>query len=450
MMIRKTILSLTLAGLVGGIPLGHAAVSDDEAAKLGKSLTPLGAEREGNADGTIPAWTGGTEKSPVTGDNYIPPNFLGDDEAILKIDADNMEDYSDKLSSGTKALLEKFPDSFYLNVYPSRRTASAPEYVYENTRENAVNCELTDSQDSIEGCYGGIPFPIPEVGLEIIWNFLLRVEAISTEYGFKNILLLQDSEPTLATRNDNNWQYPYYYRDGSAESWSGEYFMQRFTTTAPPFKAGETLVVRDSVNPDEPRRAWQYLMGQRRVRRAPTVGYDTPDFVASGANYFDEVQGFFGMPDRYNWKIVGKQETYIPYNNNGFVTADLEDVFVSNHVNPEEMRWELHRTWVVEATVKEDKRHAVPKRVFYFDEDTWLLTLLDGYDSEGNLWRTSQVFPFVVPSVPATLIKPVSVYDLQANTVSNVQFLNGEYFRVVPRKPESFFTGDAAAAEASR
>nr|WP_067297389.1 DUF1329 domain-containing protein [Marinobacterium profundum] len=450
MNINKTILNFTIVGVLSGFQFSYAAVAVDEAAQLSSSLTPLGGEKAGNADGTIPEWTGGTAKLPVQGENYIPWEFLSDDQPIVKINSKNIKQFSDKLSPGTIALLEKYPDSFYLNVYPTRRTASAPDYVYENTRDNALNCKLSAAQDSVEGCFGGIPFPIPKSGLEIIWNYLLRVEATATEYGFKNLLLLKDSEPTLATRNDNYWQYPYYYRDGSADKWSGEYFLQRFTTTEPPFKSGESLVIRDSIDPSEPRRAWQYLLGQRRVRRAPTVGYDTPDFVSSGANYFDEVQGFFGMPDRYDWTIVEKRETYIPYNSNGLVTAQIEDAFVANHLNPAEMRWELHRTWVVEATVKSDKRHAVPKRVFYFDEDSWLLTLLDGYDSEGSLWRTSQVFPFVVPSVPVTLVKPVSVYDLQADTVSNVQFLNGETFRIVSNKPETFFTGDAVAAEASR
>lgn len=156
------------------------------------------------------------------------------------------------------------------------------------------------------------------------------------------------------------------------------------------------------------------------------------------------------MPDRYDWKIVGKKETYIPYNTNGQVTAPLDKAFAPHHLNPDTLRWELHRTWVVEATVSSGKRHAVPKRTFYFDEDTWLLTLLDGYDAEGKLWRTSQVLPFVVPSVPAVLVKPVAVFNLQAGTVSNVQAFNGENFRVVPLKPESYFTGDAVAAEGVR
>lgn len=427
-----------------------AVAPPGEEAKIGSFYNPLGGEMSGNAKGTIPAWTGGMKKSAVVGDNAIPSDFLSEDSPLMKITAANMQEYADNLNPGVKALLEKHPDSFYLNVYPTRRTASAPDYVYSNTRENAKNCRILEGGESLAGCFGGIPFPIPQDGIELIWNYLLRVAPEAEEHGFKNILQLPNGTRTVATRNDNFWQYPYYYSDGNANDWSNEYFLQRFITTAPPFKSGESLVIRDSISAESPRRSWQYLLGQRRVRQAPAVGYDTPDFVSSGANYFDEVLGFFGMPDRYDWKIVGKQETYIPYNNNKLLTASEDEAFVAYHPNPDLIRWELHRTWVVEATVKEGKRHAVPKRVFYFDEDSWLLTQMDGYDSQGKLWRTSLNYPFAVPAIPALMVRMTSVFDLQAGTVSNVQSLNGEKYRLVPRKPESFYTGDAVAAESAR
>jgi len=446
---RNTLNLIVLAaGLV--CASAQAAVSADEAAQLKSTLTPLGAEKAANKDGTIPAWDGGLKSAsgPKVGD--IPVNPYPNDKPLLKIDAKNASQHAAKLSEGTQALLKKFPDSFRLDVYPTHRSAAAPAYVYDNTFKNATRCKTKEAGLSLEGCFGGIPFPIPKDGFEVIWNYLLRVEPESVAYGFKNLVTSSDGVRALATRNDNYFQYPYYYKDGSPESWGGEYSIQRFLATEPPYKAGESLVIRDSIDAKNPRNAWQYLVGQRRVRRAPTVGYDTPDFVASGANYFDEVQGFFGGIDRYTWKLVGKQELYIPYNNNNLVTAKVEEAFAKNHINPEKMRWELHRVWVVEATVAAGKRHAVPKRRFYFDEDSWILALMDGYDAEGKLWRTTQVTPFALPSVPAMQMKPVAVFNLQAGTMSVVQALNEETYKVVPRKPDSFFTGDAVAADAAR
>lgn len=449
-MFNKTLICASILALVSGMQTAAAAVSAEEAAKLKTTLTPLGGEKAGNKDGSIPAWEGGLTKVDGAKVGDIPSQLFADEKPVVQITAANLTEHAARLSEGTQALLKKFPESFKVNVYPTHRTAAAPQHVYDNTFKNATQCKLVDGGKSVKGCFGGIPFPIPQAGVEVVWNHLLRVEPESISFGFKNLVGSADGSRTLATRNEQHYQYPYYYKDGSAEQWSGEYFLMRFNTTAPPFKVGESLVIRDSINPDNPRQAWQYLVGQRRVRRAPTVAYDTPDFVASGANYFDEVIGFFGQPDRYEWKLVGKQEMYVPYNNNGFVTAGEDEAYVKHHANPDKMRWELHRVWVVDATVAEGKRHAVPKRRFYFDEDSYALLMLDGFDAEGKLWRTSQLLPFVVPSVPAVLLKPVIVYNLQAGTMSAVQALNGESYHVVARRPETFFTGDAVAAEAAR
>lgn len=450
-MYKKTAWWTALALMMAGAPGVQAAVSAEQAAALGQSLTPLGGERAANAEGSIPAWSG--EQAIATGEQVgdVPREPFPGEQPLARIDAKNMAQYAERLSEGTQALLKKYPDSFRVDVYPTHRTGVAPAYVYENTARNATGCRLENDGKSLAGCYGGVPFPLPQNGLEAIWNHLLRVESEATEVSsFKNIVLTADGSRTLATMNDQSNQYPYYYRDGSAERWNGEYFLQRFSTTAPPFKSGESLVFRDSIDVSQSRQAWQYLVGQRRVRRAPTVAYDTPDFVASGANYFDEVMGLMGHIDRFEWKLVGKRELYVPYNNNALVTARLDEAYGRHHLNPDRLRWELHRVWEVEATVAPGKRHAVPKRRYYLDEDTWMVLLVDGYDSEGKLWRTTQVTPFVVPKVPMLALKPAHVFNLQANTMSSTQSLNEAVYRVVARQPETHFTGDAVAAEGVR
>lgn len=449
---KKTALWAALAAVLMGAQGAHAAVDAAQAAALGQRLTPLGGEQAGNQDGSIPAWSGMqgvAANGAKVGDIPVQP-FPGE-QPLVKITVQNLAQYADKLSEGTQALLRKYPDSFYVEVYPTHRTAAAPQYVYANTAKNATACQVKDGGKSLQGCYGGIPFPLPQSGVEAIWNHLLRVENEASEVGnFKNIVLTADGTRTLATMNDQSNQYPYYYKDGGADKWSGEYFLQRFSTTAPPFKAGESLVFRDGIDVSQSRQAWQYLVGQRRVRRAPTVAYDTPDFVASGANYFDEVMGLMGHVDRYDWKLVGKREMYVPYNDNEIVTASLDDAYAKHHLNPAKLRWELHRVWEVEANVAPGKRHAVPKRKYYLDEDSWMVLLMDGYDSEGKLWRTTQVTPFVLPTVPMLALKPAHIFNLQANTMSTTQSLNEATFKVAARKPEIHFTGDAVAAEGVR
>jgi len=447
---KKIILSSMIASTLLLSHISFAEVSSDEAATLKTTLNPFGGERAGNAEGTIPAWDGGLTSSDSATVGDVPTDLFLGEKPVMQITSKNMSEHAEKLTPGTQELLKKYSGTLRVDVYPTHRTSAAAQYVYDNTLKNATNCKIADGGKTVTGCFGGIPFPIPKSGSEVIWNNLLRVEAEATEFGFSNQVVSSDGQRTLATRNDNYYQYPYYYKDGSVADWNGNYFIQRFNTTAPAFKVGESLVIHDNVDPGKYRQAWQYLVGQRRVRKAPTVGYDTPDFVASGANYFDEVHGFFGPPDRYNWKIKGKKEIYVPYNNNKQVTVSLDEAYTGHHFNPDVTRWELHRVWEVEANIKQGNRHAVPKRTFYIDEDTWHILLTDGYDAEGKLWRTTIVPTFVVPKVPATLVKPIIVFNLEANTSSTVQALNGEKFLIVPQKEEDFYTGDAVAFDSMR
>jgi hypothetical protein len=271
-MTKTTIIAAALMAALAGGQTAHAAVTADEAAKLKTTLTPLGGEKAANKDGSIPAWNGGITKAlPGKKLGVIPTQIFADEKPLYQITAKNAAQYADLLSDGSKALLAKYPDSFRLDVYPSHRTAAAPQEVYDNVYKNATRCKTKDGGYSLEGCIGGTPFPIPKEGVEVMWNYLMRLEAESIEYRFKNIVGNADGTKTLATRNEIAFQYPQYYKDATPESWSGEYAILRFNTLEPPFKAGESLVIRDSIDMKQSRQAWQYLVGQRRVRRAPTV-----------------------------------------------------------------------------------------------------------------------------------------------------------------------------------
>ena len=60
----KTLIRLSAGLLCAATAWG--AVSPQDAARLGAELTPLGGERAGNADGSIPAWNGGLKGRPDT------------------------------------------------------------------------------------------------------------------------------------------------------------------------------------------------------------------------------------------------------------------------------------------------------------------------------------------------------------------------------------------------
>ena len=430
-----------------------AAVPAEEAAKLKTTLTPMGAEKAGNNDGTIPAWEGGYTTMPAgykSGDKRPDP-FAGDNK-LFSITAKNMDQYADKLAEGTKFLLQKYAD-FRIDVYPAHRTAAAPQYVYDNTFQNATRAKTTNNGLSVEGAYGGIPFPIPKDGFEAMFNHLLAWQGEASYEPFRLYLVTAAGKAILGVEAENYQQYPYYFKDVPMDKWNGDYWHFRQVQTAPPFKAGETILIRDPADMyGKGRQAWQYLTGQRRTRRAPTIAYDTPDFVSSGQQYFDEPFVFMGALDRYDWKLVGKKEIYIPYNCYKYYLAKDNDVLGQQYVNPDYVRWELHRVWVVEATLASGKRHVIGRRVLYLDEDSWRAVMADAYDGQGQLWRYTISLPIALPELPGVVPVSFGVYNLQtgSRTLCNLVNEMPVQYQIKPRWPDTFFTPDALAGTGVR
>ena len=401
--IRHLVLCVSLLAL--SVSSAHAAVSAEEAAKLKSELTPMGAERAGNADGSIPAWEGGFTAVPAgykQGQRSFDP--FAADKPLYSITAANYEQYKDKLADGVQQLFKDNPDSFRIDVYPTRRTAAAPQSVYDHTFENATRATLENNGLTVKGAFGGAPFPIPQSGLEVHWNHMTNWRGESTDTKYKVWTTTTDGKRILATAAVDYAQFPYYYKGESLASMpDARYMMAIQLAYEPAFRAGEALMVHNVLDHVKGRSLWQYLAGQRRVRQAPSINYDTPNSVASGTNFVDENFGGTGSPELYDWKLIGKKEMIIPYNNNALLANKDEAVLGARHVKPEFMRWELHRVWEVEATLKAGSRHAVPKRKYYYDEDNWGTAILDGWDSEGTLWRTSLSTPFAAPDIPATV-----------------------------------------------
>jgi hypothetical protein len=446
---QSALRAAVLAAILAAGQTGWCAVSADEAAQLKTTLTPLGAEKAGNKAGTIPAWDGGY-KGSLPG--YKPgsgkyPDPFANEKPVLQITAQNVGQYAAMLPDGAVEMLRKFP-SYRIDVYPTHRTASAPQAVYDATFKNATSARLTEPGPSVAGAWGGTPFPIPKSGAEVIWNHVLHPRLPSYEVKYQMLVGTADGKTVMASTAESINQVSYFMKGAEEEKQNGVFVYSRAKTTGPSFKAGESLLIQDSLDFNNNRQAWQYLVGQRRVRKAPTVGYDTPDFVSSGTDYFDEVTGFYGALDRFEWKLVGKKEIYVPYNNNRFFVGGTGESFVPYHVNPDKLRWELHRVWIVDATVKQGKRHAVPKRRFYIDEDSWTIMAVDGFDADGKLWRFTHNLGIVAPDVQMLFTDPTIVYNLQAKTYSMMFY--ADTFKPVPAHTSSFFSPEALSSESAR
>ncbi|SEQ88382.1 Protein of unknown function [Amphritea atlantica] len=420
-----------------------AAVSDTEAAKLGASLTPMGAEKAGNANGTIPAWDGGL---PAGGERFNDP--YGDEQPLATITAANAAEYKQHLTPGQLALFAKYPDSFRMNIYPTHRSASLPQSQYDHARQNAVQSELVDNGNGLSAnTLEGIPFPIPQNGLEVIWNHMSRYRGGALERTFVQVPVHENGN-FVPVKITEKMSWPSYLKEGRTEQDDNIlfYFVQEIQ--APARLTGNVLLVHEAQNQiAKPRQAWIYNAGQRRVRRAPQIAYDAPGTASDGQRTSDNLDMFNGAPDRYNWKLAGKEEIYIPYNSYKLADRNLKynDILKPGHMNPDYTRYELHRVWKVEATLKEGARHIYAKRVFYIDEDTWQAAIVDHYDGRGQLWRVGEAHEMQYQDAQVPWLTAEALYDLQSGRylVGSLTNEEGDGFDFKARFKHSDFTPQA-------
>ena len=162
------------------------------------------------------------------------------------------------------------------------------------------------------------------------------------------------------------------------------------------------------------------------MRRAPNVAYDNPGTASDGLRTNDQLGLFNGSPDRYDWKLVGRKEFYVPYNNYKLSSDQIKsaDAIKPKFLNPDLLRFELHRVWVVEATLKPGVSHLYAKRVFYIDEDTWQAVTSDSYDQRGQLWRVGDSYGLEYAQVPVYGTGVDAIYDLQSGRYTAIGFTN--------------------------
>ncbi len=380
--------------------------------RLEQDLTPMGAERAGNAAGTIPAWDGGIAPS---NDRYANP--FADEQPLFVITAGNYENYQEQLSEGQIALFQRYPDSFKIPVYPTHRTAALPDSIYEAAKRNLDNAKLTEDGNGLEGFTEALAFPIPENGLQVIWNHMTRYRGGALERTFVQVPV-QTNGSFTPVRINEKLSWPSYLKDlGDGERHDNILFYFVQEVTAPARLTGNILLVHESMNQiTQPRQAWTYNSGQRRVRLAPNIAYDAPGTATDGQRTTDNLDMFNGAPDRYDWNLVGKQELYIPYNSWKLADRNLsyDDLLSAGHLNPDHTRYELHRVWKLEATLKEGQRHVYGKRTFYIDEDTWQIATVDHYDGRGELWRVGEMHQFQYRDVQVPWSVAETFYDLQS------------------------------------
>ncbi|SFU38064.1 DUF1329 domain-containing protein [Pseudoduganella namucuonensis] len=410
----KSLFSLTLvAALVAGAGGAGATMTAQELERLGKDLTPMGAEKAGNKDGTIPAWDGGLPTIPPGVD---PKEVYADpfpkEKPLYTITAANLQQYQGKLTAGQIEMLKRFPE-YKMLVYPSHRTAALEQSEYDHIKAEAGKAALAEGGNGILNVKNSsVPFPMPKSGVEAIWNHMTRHRGgsfirytsllpVQANGAFTPVVRIEHIAMASKVKNAEPNRLMYYMR----------------TDTAPSSQAGTALLDYEPLDQvKEQRLVWTYNPGSRRVMRAPDVSYDSPAIGSDGLATQDDFDGFNGAPDRFDWKLIGKKEMIVSYNNNRLIAKQVKptDIVRPGHMNQDLVRYEMHRVWVVEATLKPGKRHVYSKRVFYIDEDSWALVHADNFDGRGELWRVHEMHGLQYSAAPAYGPACDVIYDLQA------------------------------------
>ena len=385
-MIRATLLFLTL--LLATI--ANAKVSPEEVNKLGAELTPVGAEKAANADGSIPAWTPAAPRGAMSGEYPSNPEYDAE-KPLYTITKANMAEYDALLTEGHKHLLKSY-DTYKMNVYPSHRPVSFPDFVYEWSKWNATNCELIGT-DNPDNCKIGFTFPIPKSGAEVMWNHRVRYRG-SDVRRYNNQMIVQRDGSFQLTKIVEEAKFYYALppeKDPVPLMKDSGLFIKYFSETiSPPRMAGQMILVHEQAGTgSQGRQAWLYNPGLRRIRRAPAVCCDGPYEGTDGHQFYDQVDMFNGVMERFTWKTVGKREMLIPYNSNKIGGKDVsyDDLAAPIHLNQDLPRYEKHRVWIVEADIREGTNHTFHKRRFYVDEDSWYPSAVDNYDGRGELMQ---------------------------------------------------------------
>jgi len=387
-----------------------AKVTPQEANKLGKQLTLMGAEKAGNSAGSIPAYKGGLKQNS----NVDPYRDIYANEApLFVITRDNLDKHKNNLTPGQLAMFAKYPATYKMAIYPTHRTANYPKRIQQKAKKNAATSALLSGGNGLTHFDETIPFAIPQSGVEVIWNHETRFRGGNVELNNANLQVSRDGS-FMAIKSRSRLALPRYLSGGfNPKKDKNILFYFTSYTKAPARLTGNVLLVHETIDQvNEPRKAWQYNAGQRRVRRAPQVAYDAPE--GDGLRTTDQVDMYNGSPDRYDWKLVGKKEIYIPYNSYKIMdrSAKYSDIINPGHINQDFARYELHRVWHVQGTLKKGARHIYAKRDLFVDEDSWQVAVADHYDNRGELWRVSEGHAMQFVNANTTWYVANTSYDL--------------------------------------
>lgn len=344
-----------------------------------------------------------------------------DEKPLFSITAANVDQYADKLSPGQVALVKQ-KAGYRMDIYPTHRDCGLPDVVKQNSKANETQAKLDPTGNYLQtAVLPGVPFPKPKVGVEVMWNWLMRYRGIGIIW--PNTATMASPHPGgkdwIETSGPQSEMFPWAEPgQNTPDKFNNALYSIYFAYMDPPALAGQGIMQNFTLS--TPAETYYYFPGQRRVRRMPTYLYDAPQIGFENNYTIDEPTLFNGLPDRFDWKIAGQKTLYVPYNMFAAndISRPLHEFAQDNYINNDLRRYELHNVWVIEGTVKADARHVAPHKFIYIDGDSWNALVGEDYDQQGKLWKVREGFSMPIWELGGACdVQPFAQYDL----------LNGRY-----------------------
>ncbi|NLP62634.1 DUF1329 domain-containing protein [Paraburkholderia sacchari] len=386
---------------MGAACIVAATVSVACLAASADNLTPAGANPAASSDGVVPAFAG--REAPEQGWAY--GKYRGDfwkhraEKPLYSIDASNVDKYAAHLSAGQIQLIKQ-RKGYRMDVYPAHRECQLPEVAEQNSRENLTAAKLDAGGSMLQSAYfPGVAFPKPQNGAEAILNFEYRYRGVGIEWPSTTTAVSPrpGSDDWIMTMGPQSFYLPSGKLGKNTPSDVDQLSLAGyFGYNSPAAMAGQGGMQRQYYDKDS--ETFYYFPGQRRVRRMPAYTHDAPQIGYENQYTVDDANMFNGFIDRFDWKLIGKREMLVPYNDFAMYdfNAKFADVAKPDGLSEASRRYEMHRVWVVEATVKPTARHVASKKIFYLDEDSWLALVGEDYDAQGKLWKVREGYPIPV------------------------------------------------------
>jgi hypothetical protein len=424
-------LSMILASTQPGT--SSAAVPEHQATRLQAELSPVGAERaQGRTEvGFIPESSDSSlgDFEDEFEEIVDPPTRVGawpdpsdtaqlaSEAPLFAISASTLNRYREHLTASHFALLQTNPNTYFMNVYPSRRTVRWPQAIERATVANATRCSL-EGTDTLVGCRLGFPFPLPQSGAEVIWNHKLRWRGDAMSRINNQLVVRPDGSHSI-TRLAEDFVFDYANLSNPGRLDREQRAIFRFVSEVltPPRIAGHFVLMHERAGiGGQGRVAWQLRPGEARQRRAPEAGFDQVYEGSDGLQVFDQIDVFNGSLERYDWTLVGKRDVFVPYNAvllDG-ASSRPDEIVLATHLNPKFLRYELHRVWVVEAALRSGQRHAMLKRRFYVDEDSWMILSVDMLDNYGDAYQFQEAHIVYEPQAQRPRLVANVIYNRES------------------------------------